>query len=404
MSSELENISPESSLAFFPGYKQKISQALTFLKLSLGAIRRSKALRQIFKLGLSLGLLLWVSIASLAVLVDPNDYKDLIEKTVLEKTGKVVNLEGDLHFRVLPLALEARQVLVKEHPTKKLPILKIDTVKVFPSLRALVFGKFGCHLELMQVHYKGFFIPKIKTRIMQNKDIITLHHTKTSLKKGHEEGVLEIDKFQIDTQSQHPKYEIEHQGKNFQLPLLLSTLGLDHKIIGNAQVKMHLNAEGDTLPSIVNSLKGDIELEVIDGRFYGVDLIHTLQEARSLLSTVSSGFVKPFVQLAKLLKSKKKPVIQEKTPFRSLKILAKVEHGIVQNHDLQIEHKQYDVKGTGKINLMKRTANYQIQAHYKEPKANHKSQKTAPLMVHITGPIEDLNVKPDFHSYMQYIK
>ncbi len=51
-----------------------------------------------------LGLVLVVVIAAmvLPMVIDPNDYREQIQKAVKDKTGRELDINGDLSFSVLP--------------------------------------------------------------------------------------------------------------------------------------------------------------------------------------------------------------------------------------------------------------------------------------------------------------
>src|SRR5688500_20137230 len=91
------------------------------------------------------GLVALVVIALLLVvlLVDPNDYRDDIERVVESKTGRQLTLSGDLHLSIFPwLALKAGPASLGEAPGfGDEPFLSIQEARVGVRLLPLIRGK-----------------------------------------------------------------------------------------------------------------------------------------------------------------------------------------------------------------------------------------------------------------------
>jgi len=61
-----------------------------------------KLLKFLFSLLGVLVLLVIVAIVALPMLVDPNDYKDQITSLVKDKTGRTLEIDGDINLSVFP--------------------------------------------------------------------------------------------------------------------------------------------------------------------------------------------------------------------------------------------------------------------------------------------------------------
>lgn len=77
----------------------------------------AKALKLVIGLVVGLVLIVVVGLAAVAILVDPNDYRDQIESAVQENTGRTLAIEGDLRLSVFPwLGLELGRVSLGNAP------------------------------------------------------------------------------------------------------------------------------------------------------------------------------------------------------------------------------------------------------------------------------------------------
>jgi len=387
--------------------RQALARSFEIIKIHILNLHR-KPLPLFVKIFLAcLGGLLTILVA-VSLIVDPNHYKESIEKLVLEQTGKTLILEGPLQLRCFPtFALQADNVILKEKPNKKRAILKIQSLRIYPSLWSLLPGRTVFNLSLSGAQIKSFFIPELKTKITHKKGIYELATTQIGVKRGKKLEMLEIDKLRVDTSQDIFKYNLYHHGGNFQLELLLDMFGLKNHLVGKTNLKMDLNAEGDTIGSIKNSLRGNLEIDISNGRFHGIDLISSLKDAKSILGTLLSGIGKPFAAVIHAIGPKENKLLTERTPFKALNIKASIKEGLIHNHDFNIQHNHYSVKGKGKINLIQNTVDYRFKAFYKGDnfkKKKHLKKKLLPLVIDISGSIENPNIKPDLQSYLEYIQ
>lgn len=87
--------------------------------------------------------LIVVALLAVVLLVDPNDYRDDIERIVESKTGRQLSLSGDLHLSIFPwLALEAGPASLGEAPGfGDEPFVSIQQARVGVRLLPLIRGK-----------------------------------------------------------------------------------------------------------------------------------------------------------------------------------------------------------------------------------------------------------------------
>ncbi len=364
--------------------------------------------------------LISVIICSLVTFIDPNPYKEKVEELVLERTGYALSLDGPIRLNCFPrLMLEVADITLKKNKVSRNVIFTAETLKIYPSIPHLLIGKKVFKIELQGLNLSSYVIPSLKLKLKLKENKLEMRGIKIGLKKGKEQGALEIDKLYIDLREDSPKYYLKHQSDDFQLPLLLSCLGTKTKIKGTTKLDIEINAEGKTLHHIKKSLCGTLEMEIAKGKLHGIDLIASLKEAKSLLGTIASKVSRSLTSAFDTLVHRHHKESTGTTPFDSLIFKANLQNGVIHTEDLKISHQHFHVIGGGKINLPRNTVDCQVEALYKEH-SNLKSKdimvleaknsraaassNMAPLTIDIKGSLSDPNIKPDLNSYFKYIR
>lgn len=336
--------------------------------------------------------------------IDPNLHKQKIEQFIQERTGHTVVLQGNLYFQCFPTpVLKAENVLVKEQS------ITAQLLTLYPNFWSLFSDNKLLELELLGAQFKSYHIPKFHTHIAFNQGIIQLKAMKLELLQGKKTGRIEIDHLRIDTLGETPKYHLIHDGSDFPLTFLISLLDTHSNIIeGSTHLKAELTAEGNNLSALKKSLSGPVEMKIQQGHFYGTDLITSLKKAKSFVGTITSKITSPFVSAIQTLVHHRDSNITEKTPFDTIQFHAIFKDGVVNNHDLKIDHQHYGVHGKGYINLFNNTVDYRVKAIYKsstlEQHINPSALKYAPLIIYISGSLSKPIVKTDFDSYLKFVR
>lgn len=353
--------------------------------------------------------ILYVIGIGLVLCVDPNKYKDSIEKLVSEQTQKVFIINGPIHLQCFPwLAIELNDVMLKKKPSSKKNVLTITKLKISPKFLNSLRGAISFNLEITDGKIKKYLIHGLKTNIYIKNEVLELKNTKINLAGNEALDDLEINLLTIDTSSETPKYFLKLRSKNFQFSQLIHFLSQKNYLTGDTFIDMELKSEGTSIEGLRSKLSGFLELEITQGKFHGIDLIDSLKEAKSLLDTISSKLSHTLNDAISTLTHRKQLDSEGVTPFNTLKMKAKIEQGIMNTQELNISHHHYDVKGTGLFNIIRNTLDYQVEALYKKQDKAKKSSRTkarlTPLKIHISGPTDDPSIKPDFNSYLKYIK
>jgi hypothetical protein len=396
-----------------------IDQWITYKTRSLDYFNLSKERIKNFLLNYKLPKWAKISLISLLVTcifliitilaIDPNKYKANIEKLVFDQTQKTLILKGPLSLKFTPgLVLEAEEVILKEKPTSKRNLITFERLRISPGLRSLFPGKTVLNLEFFGSKFKSYFISHLTTKVAFNKSMIQFTPIRVNLSRNIEDEktnkIIELDNLHIDTSTETPKFHITHSNP-FALPLILNFLGTETQMSGQTHLVADITAEGQSLAAIKKSISGQFEMEIKHGLIHGVDLITSLKQARSILSTVASGIVHTLSSAVDSITGRHHAA--GITPFNKVMISGNLKNGMVNNHVVHVNHKKYKLKGYGNVNLIKQTLNYRIEAFYKEPKKpgeRKRSLNGVPLVINVTGSIEDPNIKPDMKSYLNYTR
>lgn len=370
------------------------------LKDKIEKLKNSKKMRRSLKIsGFVLAVLLVIPF------YDINPHKEIIEKFVSNQTGKTVILNGPIRFRLIPtLMFEAKDVVIKNNKDSKTNLVEAARIRVSPGIFGFMFGQKIIKCKISELKYKNILIPYLKSKIHVKKELVELRDTRIQLKKGKEEGMFIVDLLQIDMSEEQPKYFLKHQDDDFPIHLVFALMESKTKIYGNTAVDIELSAQGLLIPHIKKSLKGTVSIEVSKGKLHGIDLIASLREAKSLFETMTSKLSHTLAQGFDALVHRHRKTPTGITPFDSLKIQAKIENGFIRTESMHIQQKHFLVKGNGNINLHKNTLDFLVEALYREQGSVRNARALAPLILKVTGPFQDPNIKPDFESYMHYLQ
>lgn len=115
-----------------------------------------KWIQYLFKFFIALCLVGTVSVIGIVTLVDPNQFKTIIQKQMSKATGQTLTINGTLSWRITPaLSIEAHDISLEApstysdlgHPT---PTLTVKKIRFVPKLSSIIAGK-----PLVNIHLNG---------------------------------------------------------------------------------------------------------------------------------------------------------------------------------------------------------------------------------------------------------
>ncbi len=278
-----------------------------------------------------------------------------------------------------------------------------------PALRALKLqGNFlGKALQFNKIK-----IDTISGNVLVKNGILTVDpitlHIANSLQKAS---------VQINFQGTVPKYSLTHQADNFEINDLLTLFDKKDKLAGKTSIKLKLTATGNTQQEWQQSLTGDAQFEIANGKYYGIDLMALVKMAQSQVHSLVNAFThKQSLDTNTILnteEAKWKPSPTAYTPFTLAKGTATIMNGLVKNPDFSMVHTDYAITGQGTYNLNNERIDYQTSVLLKnnpDLKNDQIAQFLAqtPLVVNIQGSLDSPSIKPDIKDYtnraMNYAK
>jgi len=436
-------------------------------------------LKRLFQILISLMLVAILGMAGIALFVDPNDYKSMIEQKISEQTGRHLTIKGPITWKWSPiLSLHLEEVQLDNLPPQKDKLFSAKAMQVEMNWESVVTQKIALHLNLKGVETQ--YLPTsadIEANLKHDAPYLIINGLKVNLKdngnvggnfkinlekmnpqtltlegdflgknlkadkikldeiKGKisaKEGLVNITPMELkiaqsvqhatlqaDLRGKVPKYVLTQEGRGFEVKHLLALFDVKDKLEGKTNLKTNLSASGNNLASIRSSLSGQVEIEMGDGKFHGMNVI-------TLLKTTQSGIYNLAATIAKKqnfnLKTGASALSEEWksntsgdnfTPFKSVKALILINNGLVKNSDLAITHPEYGVTGQGTANLVSEVIDYHASVLLKNNPypADDKIGNylyTTPLSIKVQGTFQDPLVRPDLKTYkdnaMRYVQ
>lgn len=250
-------------------------------------------------------------------------------------------------------------------------------------------------------------VDALKGQLASNDGVINIAPLTVQLAQSVQQMTM-----QIDLRGKTPRYTLTQDGRNFEIKHLLSMFDIKDKIEGKTNLKMSLSASGSGINEIRSSLSGESNIEILDGKFYGIDLITVYKKAQENLHSVLGGLTKKqgfdiagtLSGAQEIWKQQSAGSSSASTPFDSIRASLLINAGVINNNSLVIDHSEYDVKGAGVINLVSETIQYQSSALLKKNPypANDELGKylyASALPIKIDGTMTNLSIRPDFKTY-----
>lgn len=328
-------------------------------------------------------------------IIDPNSAG--LNKISLNVDWALLTNKDELQFKnfILKLNLPNHQEWVlKGH-------IQIAHLSKNPSIEGNVIGN--------NLQYNKIVIDEIKANFNAKQDSVKIEPIDISIAQGMHHASVEAN-----LSKGIPTYNIVADAKDFEIKSLLSAFDVHNKIEGKTAYHFKLTAAGTNKKDIQRTLNGQTELSIQNGQFFGADLIKLIKNAQggvhTMVSTLTQkqGFsFKSSLQNVKGMISdweKGSIGVNAATPFNTIHATTKITNGLINNPDLNISHSEYQVNGSGSVNLVNNEVQYNSSLTLKnnpypaEDKLGHYLYQT-PLPVKVQGTIQDLIIRPDLKTY-----
>lgn len=188
------------------------------------------------------------------------------------------------------------------------------------------------------------------------------------------EGHTEAKFFLGNAQTPLLTLDMQLRGTNL-LPFFSDLLGV-RSLSGRADADLQLKAAGDNLPALLQSLDGEVSMDVQNGSINGFDL-HRLAQSRPEAASAPS----PIAADAAI-----------KTSFTRLHTISQWISGVGYIHDFNISSPSLSIIGTGTTNFAQNHVDYTLSVQ-------EDGSSTLPLRV--TGALNNPKLALDYHSLTQ---
>lgn len=240
-------------------------------------------------------------------------------------------------------------------------------------------------IKIGQLKINGAKAKGIEVNVRGKNGIIQSKQTINSLYQGNYHG-----NFKLDARGNVAKISLNETLSNINVePLLMDTTGKS-QISGTAQLKAQLTGRGIDPDSLKKSLNGTIDALFTDGAVKGINIIKMVRDVRTALKGNVDNASNE----------------NDKTEFSELKFAAKVDNGVVNNHELSVKSPFLRVNGSGNVNLANENIDYQIIAKLVssldgQGGTDIKELSGVPVAIDITGTLSDLAYKPNLEAMLQ---
>jgi AsmA protein len=193
----------------------------------------------------------------------------------------------------------------------------------------------------------------------------------------------------VDARGARPLYGLNAQTSGIKIEPMLTALNGSSKISGTGNLNLNLNASGGTSDALKRNANGNVDFNLRDGEFKGVNVGEKLRQGYAMYKG------QPFTS--------KEP---QTTRFSQIQGSAQIQNGVLQNNDLDAQSAVFGVGGAGTANFVAETINYLARITISETGGGELGKgldellgKTIP--VRLTGNLYDPDWKIDLAGAVQ---
>jgi len=203
-------------------------------------------------------------------------------------------------------------------------------------------------LRINRLTMDNLSVQNLDARVKAANGLIRLDPTSADLYGGRYQGALSLD-----VTGEQPKTTFDQSVAAVQAGDMLAAMFEAKNVEGLLQANIRGSGSGRTSDQMIESLAGDLSLDLADGVYKGVDIWHEIRKARALLRR------KPAPELTG----------PAETPITKLSLNGRMDDGRVTTRDMTAEIPFIRLTGNGVLDLVEQSMDYQFQAGvFEEPK------------------------------------
>ena len=195
-------------------------------------------------------------------------------------------------------------------------------------------------LSIKQLKVQNLLLNDIDMSILAADGIVNFDPITMNLYNGSFSGLV-----RLDARSDLPKYQVNQKIQSVQVEKLLADFLGEGRISGVLDADAVINTHGEWLSELKKNSNGKVKVAVKDGAMNGFNLRYSIDKAKAQLN----GQVLP-------------PKEVQKTDFSSLKSSGKINNGVINSKDLNLQAPIMRVGGEGQASLIDNTVDYLVRA------------------------------------------
>ena len=193
---------------------------------------------------LSLIIILFLLLTFIIRQFDINSFKSNLEARILEETGQNITFQGPISVQSFPQTHFVTEKITLKKNTSKKEIILIEKLKITPKITAFLMGKKALMFEAVDFRLDKHLIPSVKGTLVFLDKTLKIVNLTIEFAENKKTKRLNLDSMIINYEAEEPNFRLQHQGDCSSFPLLFSLLGMKNFIVGEAYVKLDLNANG----------------------------------------------------------------------------------------------------------------------------------------------------------------
>jgi AsmA protein len=228
-------------------------------------------------------------------------------------------------------------------------------------------------LALNAVHLAPLDLANVRVTVSTNDRVTRIFPLNAVVDGGQYSGDISLDH-----RGAVPVLSLDEHLSGIDVGKLLAGGPAHLHLSGRGNVNLKASGRGTGTDTMVKSLSGKFDANIVDGAVEGLDLSYELARADSLLGRVDL----PAAQNTR------------RTTFDAFKVSATIANGVAETRDLTISSAALKVTGDGSVNLPAKSVNFSLLADM------HRTIGDTPLQIplKVTGPMSDPNVMPDVEA------
>lgn len=239
-----------------------------------------------------------------------------------------------------------------------------------------------------QATVSGIFFENLEFGLLSADGMLRLHPIAAEMFDGTYKGDI-----RIDASGDEPAIWVNENIADVQMSSLAKAMyGVDN-VTGTINGSFVLAGSGADLNAIRQDLHGNMSFVLADGAWLGTDIWHELRKARAKLKQEPAP----------------EPVLPARTEFAAVSASGVVTNGVMQNNDFLAELPYLRLTGAGKVDFVKASLDYRMDARVVESPelagevsaAELKDFTSAIIPFKISGPLESPSIVVDVDALIR---